>query len=62
MVIQRLRLALSKGPKRIGVFPPHLSTEADAISETMCSLVFRILDDRKIKNSETFLAAHAVNI
>jgi hypothetical protein len=37
----RLRLALSKGPNRVGVFP-HLRTERDPVSETLCfSLLFR---------------------
>jgi hypothetical protein len=32
---------LSKGPNRVGVFP-HLRTETDPVSETLCfSLVFR---------------------
>jgi hypothetical protein len=36
-----LRLALSKGPNRVGVFP-HLRTETDPVSETLCfSLLFR---------------------
>jgi hypothetical protein len=42
--VQRLRLALSKGPNK--VFPtPHLRTETDPVSETLFSLVFRIPDD-----------------
>jgi hypothetical protein len=40
-----LRLALSKGPNRVGVSPPHLRTETNAISETLCFLVSRIPDD-----------------
>jgi hypothetical protein len=32
-VVQRSRLALSKGPNRVGV-SPHLRTETDAVSET----------------------------
>jgi hypothetical protein len=40
-VVQWLRLAVSKGPNRVGVFP-HLRTETDAVSETLCfSLLFR---------------------
>jgi hypothetical protein len=29
----------------VGVLPPHLRTETDPVSETLCSLVFRIADD-----------------
>jgi hypothetical protein len=43
-VIQRLRLALSKVPNRVGD-PPHLRTETEPVSETLCILVSRILDD-----------------
>jgi hypothetical protein len=32
-------LALSKGPNRVGVFPPHLRMETDPVSETLCFLV-----------------------
>jgi hypothetical protein len=32
--VQWLRLALSKGPNRVGVFP-HLRTETDPVSETL---------------------------
>jgi hypothetical protein len=36
-----LRLALSKGPNWVGVFP-HLRTETDPVSETLCfSMLFR---------------------
>jgi hypothetical protein len=39
-------LALSKGPNRVGVSPlPHLRTETDPVSETLCFLVSRILDN-----------------
>jgi hypothetical protein len=34
-----LRLALSKGPNRVGVSPTHLRTETDPVSETLCSIV-----------------------
>jgi hypothetical protein len=40
----RLRLALSKGPKRVGVVPSHLMMETDPVSETVCFLVSRIPD------------------
>jgi hypothetical protein len=33
-----LRFALSKGPNRVGVFP-HLRTETDPVSETLCFLI-----------------------
>jgi hypothetical protein len=36
-----IEVALSKGPNRVGVFP-HLRTETDPVSETLCfSLLFR---------------------
>jgi hypothetical protein len=38
-VIQWLRLALSKGPNRVGVSPPHPRMETDQFSETLCFLV-----------------------
>jgi hypothetical protein len=41
-----LRLALSKGPNIVGVFPPHLKTEIDPVYETLCFLVSRIPMDR----------------
>jgi hypothetical protein len=34
-------LALSKRPKRIGIFHPHLRTETHPVSETLCFLVIR---------------------
>jgi hypothetical protein len=38
--------AFSKGPNRIGVSPtPHLRTETDPVSETVCFLVSRIPND-----------------
>jgi hypothetical protein len=41
-----LRLARSKGPNWVGVFPPaNLKTETYPVSEKVCSLVFRILND-----------------
>jgi hypothetical protein len=45
-----LGLALSKGPNRVGVSlpPPHLKTETDPVSETLCFLVFTIPDDAQI--------------
>jgi hypothetical protein len=42
-----LRLALSKGPNRVGVSPPHLRTERDPIAETLCFIDFRIRDDEQ---------------
>jgi hypothetical protein len=53
---QLLRLALCKGPNRIGVFPPqlpphpHLKMETGPDSDTLCFLVFRILDDEQNPN------------
>jgi hypothetical protein len=45
-----LRLALSKGPKRIGFFP-HLRMERDPVSETSCfSLVCSLIPGRWIKS------------
>jgi hypothetical protein len=43
--LERANLSLSKGPKRVGVFPPHLRTETDPVSETLCFLVSRIPND-----------------
>jgi hypothetical protein len=43
-VFQSFRLALSKGPNRVGV-SPHLRTETDPVSETPYFLFFRIQDD-----------------
>jgi hypothetical protein len=40
-----LRLALSKGPNKVGVFPPHLRTETDPVSETLRFPLSRILDN-----------------
>jgi hypothetical protein len=37
-----LRLALSKGPNRIGV-SPHLRTETDPVSETSCLFFFLVI-------------------
>jgi hypothetical protein len=43
---QWLRLALSKGPKKVGVpLSPHLRTETGPVSEKLCFLVFEIPDD-----------------
>jgi hypothetical protein len=36
--IKKLRLALCKGPNRVGVFP-HLRTETDPVSETLCFFI-----------------------
>jgi hypothetical protein len=51
-LVQWLSLALSKGPNWAGILPPHLRTEADPVSETLCSLVFRIPEVQKPSNSE----------
>jgi hypothetical protein len=34
----------SKRPNRVDVSHPHLRTETDRVSETLCSLLFRIPD------------------
>jgi hypothetical protein len=44
-LVQWLRLAFSKKHNRVGVFAPHLRTETDPVSETLCFLVSRIPDD-----------------
>jgi hypothetical protein len=50
-----LRLALSKGPKRVGVSSsPHLRTETSSVSETLCFLVFRIPDDGQSPETQWF--------
>jgi hypothetical protein len=44
--VQWLRLALSNGPKCVGLSCPiHLRTEAEPVSETMWSFVFHVQDD-----------------
>jgi hypothetical protein len=40
-----LRLCISKRPNRVGVFLRHLQMETDPVSETLCFLVSRTLDD-----------------
>jgi hypothetical protein len=53
--VQRLRLALSKGPKRVGV-SPHLTTETDPVSETSCfSSHYLDLDDGQGLNSNSVI-------
>jgi hypothetical protein len=47
-----LRLALSKGPNKVGVSSPHLRTETDTFSETLCFLVSRIPDDGQSKKTK----------
>jgi hypothetical protein len=37
-VVQRLRLALSKGPNKVDVSPLHLRTETGPFSEALCVL------------------------
>jgi hypothetical protein len=49
-------LALSKVPNRGGIIPPphhhhHQRTETDPVSETLCFLVSRILDDGQSPNT-----------
>jgi hypothetical protein len=48
--------ALSKGPNRVDVSPPpfHLRKETDPVSETLCSLVFRIPDDGQSTDTRQF--------
>jgi hypothetical protein len=38
--VQRLRLTFSNGPSRVGVSHPHLRTETDTVSETLCLLIY----------------------
>jgi hypothetical protein len=48
--VQWLRLALSKGPHRVGFFP-HLKTKTDPVSETSCScLVCFLIPGRWIES------------
>jgi hypothetical protein len=35
------------GTQQSRSLPPHLKMETDPVSETLCSLVFRILDDER---------------
>jgi hypothetical protein len=46
-----LRLALSKGPNRIGV-SPHLRTETDPVSERSCLFFFLVII--KIRTMDKF--------
>jgi hypothetical protein len=48
--VQRLRLALSKGPNRVGV-SPHLRTETDPVSETSCFLSSNSLEGPMVEVS-----------
>jgi hypothetical protein len=50
MLSSDLRLALSKGPNRVGVSLPHVRTETDPVSEMLRLLVSRIPDDRPSPN------------
>jgi hypothetical protein len=43
--------ALSKWPNRVGVILPHQRTETDPVSEMLCFLVSRILDDEQSPNT-----------
>jgi hypothetical protein len=45
ITVARVNLTLSKEPSRVGLPLPHLSTETDPVSETLCFPVFGILDD-----------------
>jgi hypothetical protein len=53
-VVQCLKLALSKGPNRVGVSSssPDLSMETGSVSETLCFLVFRIPEDRQSPDAQ----------
>jgi hypothetical protein len=57
--LQGLRLALSKGPNRVGVTSTHLREETDPVSETSCFLIFRIQMDKVHKPStpECYISA-----
>jgi hypothetical protein len=60
--LNRLRLALSKGPNWVGVFfPPfYLRMETDPVSETSCSFKHRMMDKvQKPRNSFTVSVVHA---
>jgi hypothetical protein len=54
--VQWLRLTLSKGSNRVGVFSPfHLRTETDPVSETSCfySLDYRTIE--KVQKPSNFV-------
>jgi hypothetical protein len=62
-VVHWLRLALSKGPNTKYVSSPHLRTETDPLSETLCFLVSRIPDDGQSPKTQQFWVpafAHSV--
>jgi hypothetical protein len=47
----QLRLVLSKGPNWVGVFPPHLRTETDPVSETLCLyVIYEVFTAGTMKN------------
>jgi hypothetical protein len=52
VVVQSLRLVLSKGPNWVDVFLPHLRTEKCPVSETLGFLVYRIPDDGQSPNTQ----------
>jgi hypothetical protein len=40
-----VEVALFQGLNRVSCLPLHLRTETDPVSETLCSLIFKIPDD-----------------
>jgi hypothetical protein len=44
-LLTRNLAAMFKKAETVGVSPNHLRTETDAVSETLCFLIFRIPDD-----------------
>jgi hypothetical protein len=51
-----------KGPNRLGVLPPPpgLRTETYPVSETLCSLVFRIPDDGQSPKTQQFRVLYTI--
>jgi hypothetical protein len=53
-------VAPSKGPNWVYAFPPHLKTETDSVSETLCFLVSRILDDGRSPKTQQFWVLYTI--
>jgi hypothetical protein len=53
LVVQCLRLALSKGPNWVGVSPSHLRPETDPVFET-CFLISILLDNGQSPTTQWF--------
>jgi hypothetical protein len=59
---QRLRLALSKGPNRVGASPSRLRTETNPVSEMLCFLLFGIPDDGHSPETQYLMLCSIIGI